>query len=260
MEYNCRVFDYPTGQHVSIYRKTITRKEKDNLNENEPKDAGKNEHFTKTYQNDNRTEEQEEHSKTVSLSRTKNTIYNIARSNEWEWFITLTFDRQKTDASDYDMVTSRLQKFLNNLQQRKCPNLKYLIVPEFHADDTNYHFHGVIADCDGLSFSYSGHDTKDGEPIFNVLNWKFGFTTATRVIDTNRVSSYITKYITKESQIYLKEKNRYYTSRNISRTQADYHIIDEDDFLNLYNDRITYTKSQKVKAAHQQINYYELKY
>lgn len=258
MEYNCRVFDYPTGQHVSIYRKTITRKDK--TNDNEPENAKKNEHFTKTYQNEHRTEEEEEHSKQVSLSATKNRIYNIARSNEWDWFITLTFDRQKTDASDYDMVTSRLQKFLNNLQQRKCPNLKYLIVPEFHADGINYHFHGVLADCDGLNFSYSGHDTENGEPIFNILNWKFGWTTATRVTDTKRVSSYITKYITKESQIYLKEKNRYYTSRNINRTQAEFHIVDEEDFLNVYGDRISYAKSEKVKVAHQQINYYELEY
>lgn len=93
MEYNCRVFDYPSGQHVSIYRKTITRKDK--TNENEPESAAKNEHFTKTYQNENRTQEAEEHSKQVSLSSTKNRIYNIARSNDWEWFITLTFDRKK---------------------------------------------------------------------------------------------------------------------------------------------------------------------
>ena len=167
---------------------------------------------------------------------------------------------KKTDSSDYDAVTARLQKFLNNLQQRKCPNLKYLIVPEYHADNKHYHFHGLLAQCDGLSFSYSGHDTEDGEPIFNILNWKFGFTTATRVTDTRRVSSYITKYITKESQVFLKEKNRYYVSRNINRTQADYHIVDEEDFLKVYGDRITHAKSEKVKVAYQQINYYELDY
>lgn len=260
MEYNARVFDYPTGQHVSIYRKTITRKEKDNVNADDSHSAGKNENFTKTYRNENRTEEQEEHSKKVSLSATKNRIYNIARSNEWEWFITLTFDREKTDSSDYYMVTRRLQIFLNNLQKRKCPNLKYLIVPEFHADGQNYHFHGLLSECGGLSFSYSGHDTKDGDPIFNILNWKHGFTTATRVTDTKRVSSYITKYITKESQIFLKEKNRYYASRNVNRVNSDFYIVDEEDFIKVYGDRISYAKSVKIPDAHQQINYYELDY
>ena len=43
-------------------------------------------------------------------NRAKNKIYRIARSNNWDWFITLTFDRTKTDASDYDTVINKLQK------------------------------------------------------------------------------------------------------------------------------------------------------
>lgn len=251
MEYNCRVYDYPAGQHVSIYKKTITRN-------TDTENRKKNEHFTKTYENGTRTEEEENHCMKVSLSSTKNRIYNIARSNTWEWFITLTFNREKTDASDYDMVTNRLQNNLDNIRKRYCPNLKYLIVPEFHLDGQNYHFHGLLSDCDGLRFRYSRLETKDGEPIFNILNWTWGWTTATRVTDTRRVSSYITKYITKESQIFLKEKNRYYCSRNIKRTEAEYHIVDEEDFLKVYGSDISYAKSVTIKEAHQQINYYEL--
>lgn len=272
MEYNCRVYDYEQGQHVSVYMRTITRKDKNVVDQktdtpdaadhqaSDTEETPGNGNFTKSYRNEDRTEEQEEHCKRVSMSATKNRIYNIARSNSWDWFITLTFDRNLTDASDYTAVTGKLQKFLNNLQQRTCPDLKYLIVPEYHADGENFHFHGVLAGCDGLMFSYSGHDTKDGEPIYNILNWKHGFTTATQITDTRRVSSYITKYITKESQTFLKEKNRYYCSRNVNRTEADYHIVDEEDFLKVYADRISYAKSEKVPAAHQRINYYELDY
>lgn len=252
MEYNCRIYDYPAGQHVTIYKKTITRKD------TEIENTEKNEHFTKAYKNEERTTEEENHCTKVSLSATKNRIYNIARSNTWDWFITLTFDREKTDSSDYDEIVRRLQIFLNHLQQRQCPNLKYLIVPEFHADNKHYHFHGLLSDCDGLRFKYSGHDTKNEEPIYNILNWSWGFTTATRVTDTRRVSSYITKYITKESQIFLKEKNRYYCSRNINRTKADFHIVDEEDFLKVYGSEIVYAKSVTIKEAHQQINYYEI--
>lgn len=262
MEYNCRVYDYPTGQHVTIYKRTITRNEdtREEDTEDLEVEADMNENFTKAFINEDRTEEQEEHCKKVSLSSTKNRIYNISRSNVWEWFITLTFDREKTDSSDYDLVVRRLKIFLNNLQQRKCPDLKYLIVPEFHADKEHYHFHGLLAGCDGLKFRYSGHDTKDGLPIYNILNWSWGFTTATRVYDTQRVSSYITKYITKESGIYLKEKHRYYASRNVSRAKPEYHIVDEEDFLKVYGDRISYSKSVTIQDAHQQINYYELSY
>lgn len=262
MEYNCRVYDYPAGQHVTVYRRTITRNEKEETQgkgETET-DMAANVNFTKAYHNEDRTAEAEEHSKKVSLGATKNRLYNIARSNTWDWFITLTFDRNTTDASDYDTVTKRLQKFLNNLQQRTCPDLKYLIVPELHKDGINYHFHGLLADCDGLKFTPSGHRTEDGDMIYNITNWKHGFTTATQITDTRRACSYITKYITKESQIFLKEKNRYYCSRNVNRTQPDFHVVDHEDFLKVYADRIVYAKSEKVTVALQQMNYYELDY
>ncbi len=262
MEYNCRVYDYPTGQHVTIYKRTITRNEDTREEDTEDLEVGAdmNENFTKSFINEDRTEEQEEHCKKVSLSATKNRIYNLTRSNIWEWFITLTFDRERTDASDYDLVVRRLKIFLNHTQQRRCPGLRYIIIPEFHADSEHYHFHGLLADCDGLNLRYSGHDTKDGQPIYNILNWTWGFTTATRVTDTQRVSSYITKYITKDPVAHMREKHRYYASRNLNRAEPGYHIVDEEDFLKVYGNSITYSKSVTIPEAYQQVNYYELKY
>ena len=193
--YNCRVVTYPNSQHVTIYQKAINK-------------GKKQENLIKTYQEKIRTEKQEKECNRISINQTKNRIYKIARSNEWEWFITITFDRNKTDSSEYDIVTKRLQIFLENLRKRKCPNLKYLIVPELHADGEHYHFHGLLSNCDGLQFRYSGkNDHKSGKPIFNIVNWKWGFSTATRVEDTNRVSSYITKYITKENVNILKKND-----------------------------------------------------
>lgn len=256
MEYNIRMYDYPIGKHVTLYKRTITRKESDSTNTENEEETNK--HFTKSYKNEERTTDEENHCIKVSLSATKNRIYNIARSNTWDWFITLTFDRNMTDSSEYDLIVYRLQKFLNNLQQRICPNLKYLIVPELHKDNEHYHFHGLLSDCDGLQFSFSGRQDKKGNPIFNILNWKWGFTTATRVTDTQRVSSYITKYTTKESQIFLKEKNRYYCSRNIERTEPEYGVIDQDTFLEIYGKDITYAKSISIEVANQQISYFEL--
>lgn len=248
MDYNCRVFDYPTGQHVTFYRQAIHSGEL------------KNENFKKTYQRE-RTEKEEEHCVSVSLKYTKNKIYQIARSEGWDWFITLTFDRQKTDASDYDEVVKKLTQYLNNFRKRgKCPNLKYLIVPELHKDGKNYHFHGLLSNCDRLHFAYSGHnDRKSGKPIFNIRDWTLGYTTATRVEDSGKVSSYITKYITKATVNYLKNKKRYYASQNIRVVEPEYYIEDEEDFQKLYADRITYCKTIDVPEAHQRITYYELR-
>lgn len=246
--YNCRLYTYANGQHVTIYDNPIEKNKK-------------NEKFTKSYHNENREKEKETHCKNVSISRTKNMIYNIARSNQWDWFITLTFDRTKTDSSDYDTVVRKLSKYLNNLQQRKCPNLKYLIIPELHADNTHYHFHGLLADCPELTLVFSGHwDKKSGRAIFNIPSWSFGFTTATAVGDTGKASGYITKYITKESNIFLKNKKRYYTNRNTMRAVPEKLNIDKYEFLDMYADDITYMKDITVKEIGQHVTYLEMPY
>lgn len=246
ISYNCRVFSYPTGQHVTHYNNTITT-------------GKKNEKLSKSHHNENREKKEKEHCKNVSLNRTKNKIYNIARSNTWDWFITLTFDRKKTDSSDYDEVVEKLQNFLDNFRKRYSPDMKYLIVPELHKDKEHYHFHGLLSNVENMQFRFSGKYSK-GEPIYNILNWTLGFTTATRVQDTQKVSSYITKYITKASEQYLKEKRRFYASRNIERSLPEYCVIDEEDFQKTYADRIAYVKTVDVKQALQQIHYYELEY
>ena len=244
--YNCRVFDYPTGTHVTFYRQSINKGYK------------VNEELNKTQKETERTPEQERHSANVSAGQSKNRIYNIARSNAWEWFITITFDRQKVTADNYNEVTAKLRTFIEHLQERKCPDLKYLIVPELHADGKHFHFHGLLADCGNMRFAFSGKFT-NGNPIFNMPDWSLGFTTATRIQDSQKASSYISKYITKDCAAHLKEKHRYYCSRNCNRTEPEFYTLDEEEFQKLYSDRITYVKSQELPQAGQVITYYELK-
>ena len=249
MVYNTRAKTFPKGQQITIYSKTFSKDIEGNK---------KNEKLSKAYKNEKRTEKQEDDCKRISIKQTKNRIYDIARSNEWQWFITLTFDRKKKDSSDYDVVTKSLQVFLNHLQQRQCPNLKYLIVPELHADGEHYHFHGLLSNCDNLCFVYSGHiDYKSKRPIYNIAKWTCGFSTATQVGDTARVSSYITKYITKECVAVLKNKKRYYCSHNIDRPIIDYSVTDKYEFLEMYGRDISYCKTIDVPQASMQISYFE---
>ena len=65
--YNAKLYSYPTGQHVVIYDKTVTRRE-----------VGEN--FTRAYQNEDRTNEQREHCIAVSMALTKKNIYKIPQS------------------------------------------------------------------------------------------------------------------------------------------------------------------------------------
>lgn len=247
--YNSRIIKYATEQQITFYKKSITRGKETSVKLN------------KGYQNVNRTQEQENECKRISINQTKNRIYQLARANNWEWFITMTFDRKRTDSSDYQEIVNALKKFIDNLRKNYCPDLIYLIVPELHADNTHYHFHGLLANTGNLQFKYSGHiDKKSGRPIYNIVQWKLGWTTATRVTDTAKVSGYITKYITKECCSLLKNKKRYYTSHNIVRPQIMYEIMNEDDFLAFYDGKIKYCKSINVPQSGQSISYYELDY
>lgn len=264
MIYNTRIKSYHNGKQVTIYSKSFEKQEKKDKDENkelkqeENQELNKNKKLSKAYKNENRTKEQEEHCIEYSIKQTKNRIYDIARSNHWEWFITLTFDRSKVFSNDYEIVTKELTKFLHNLQQNICPNIKYLIVPELHADGEHYHFHGLLANCDGLQFTYSGHnDYKKGLPIYNIVNWKLGFTTATQVQDTARVSSYITKYITKDCIAVLKNKKRYYASHNVERPQEEYMLTTLDEFVEDYACTSSYMKTINVPQAKMQVHYFE---
>lgn len=273
--YNCKHVLYPHGEHVTFYKRPIhtgkpaeetdcISKKSDASFKTVPSDCFDESYILRNMSDPlhkKRMKEAREHSARTSSSRAKNKVYQIARSNDWDWFITLTFRRTDIKASDYDVIIHKLKVFLNNLQQRKCPCLKYLIVPELHADKENYHFHGLLADCDGLSFVESGkHDMRKGfpVPIYNIKDWTCGFSTATRIVDSARASSYITKYITKDIDAHLKDKHRYYKSDNCNICEADKLLLDEDAFLEIYHDRIAYVKTVSVPHAHQICTYYEL--
>ncbi len=245
MEYNTRFREYDKGSQVTFYKKTITK-------------GQKRESFCKTNKRKERSEAEEKHCKMQSAKVSKDKIYNLARSNEWDYFITITFDRTKVNADNYNEVTKKLQKFLQNIRERKCGELKYLMVPELHKDGKHYHFHGLLSNCEGMTFVDSGLKTKDGLKIYNIADWHLGFTTATKVRDTQRVCSYIVKYITKALTMSLPNKKRYYASQNLNKCYESFSILNQEDFIKTYSDRIKYIKSVNIPEAHQIVTYIEL--
>lgn len=204
--YNVKVIEYPTGVQVRVYDKAI-RDEKLNCDEwgeiPEPKERERKDE----------TEIDRDRSLRVSADRSLNKVYEYARANMWEWFITLTFDPKKVDSFNYEEVTEKLSKWLNNLR-RTCPNMKYLVVPEQHKSG-RYHFHGLFSNIDEFRMVDSGHKDAGGKTIYNVGNYSLGFSTATRVEDSARASSYLSKYITKDLTEGTFGKKRYWASRNL---------------------------------------------
>lgn len=252
--YNVRLYNYKHSQQIRIYTKAVNEKTEDKKADSKQNDNNDNE----------KKEESEpdfERSRKVSTNRTKQKIYEITRANTWEWFITLTFDRSKIDSSNYDLLLEKVRKWFNNVKERKAPDLKYIIIPELHKDGVHYHFHGLLANCTGLTFENSGV-VQNGKEVYNITDFKFGFTTATKVEDTKKVASYISKYITKDLEIHIKGKRRYLASKNCEKVKVtDYHMTEEEleTLIDSISLDITYMKTQDIPEAHQRITYIELK-
>lgn len=161
-----------------------------------------------------------------SANRAKNRIYDYARANDWQWFVTLTFNPELVDSFNYAIVAKRLSSWLDTVR-RRCPDMKYLFVPEFHRSK-RIHFHGLIANCENLSFVESGHYTSAGEPVYNIGSYHLGFTTATRIKDLGRCQSYIAKYVTKDLMEHIKNRKRYWHSNNLDLPEEIFFLEDLD--------------------------------
>lgn len=281
MIYNVKQFEYENERQIRIYRNpiydsenSISRKRKKSKEivddeeiyiDFEQLDFENYQAHIKAYENEQeylkeRTAKQIEHSAYVSQTRSKQAVFEIARSDVWEWFVTLTFDRKKIDSSDYYLLVKKLGKWFNNIKSRKAPNLLYCIVPELHKDGIHFHFHGFMKNCEGLNMKFSGV-VQDGYKVFNILDFPYGFTTATQIDDSTKAVSYISKYMTKELQNRIKGKRRYLASKNCKRAEIFKCYIPPEDleqFIFSISKDIKHMSQKKVKEAYQNVQYIEL--
>lgn len=177
-----------------------------------------------------------------SIARTKRTIKDYARNNDFDYFVTLTLDPKRYQSFDIDVVYKVVRSFLQRLR-RRCGDIKYLLVPEYHQDKEKIHLHGYIKGTLALHKT----DLKyKGKVIYNLYDWDAGFSTAVKIgktiDDTLRCSSYITKYVTKDMVVSF-NKRRYWSSRNLDSSV----IIEEETLLaNKLEDLWDTTKYKEV--------------
>lgn len=154
-----------------------------------------------------------------SYKRSQNAVYALSRQARWKYFVTLTFSPEKVDRSDFSACMKIANDWFHNQRKRYAPYLKYLFVPELHADKVNWHIHGLIDEVGKMKFVDSGKKDKHGRVVYNVGSWKSGWSTAVAIGQTDedifKISSYVTKYITKDLCRLTKGKRRYYRSQNI---------------------------------------------
>lgn len=170
--------------------------------------------------------------KYTSYKRCRNTIYKLACNNKpWDYFVTFTFNSEKVDRYKFSEVSKKLSKWIDNIKQKYgCKNIGYIVVPELHKDGA-WHFHGLFKNCDGMNFVDSGKKDKAGRTIYNISKYKFGFTTATKLTDVDKATSYILKYISKDLfGDELKGKKRYWRSKNLKMPETETSIFQGNKF------------------------------
>lgn len=174
-----------------------------------------------------------------SCQRAKDTIFNLALSNSWRYFVTLTFSSDVVDRSDCQAVKYLWKKYRQSLQLQ-FPDIRILTIPEFHKDGKCLHFHILLGNCDLSSLlSPAVHNgefvyTNRGQQVFNLDNYSYGFST---VIETDgsykSISYYLTKYVSKNMGAMPYNARKYYSTRNLERREVKYESIysSTQDFL-----------------------------
>lgn len=233
MAYNVKIETYPDGVKIYRYKKPIISKKQSCETEYQENNI-ENEHseLEKDYNLDN------DDVLMSSLNRTKNMIYKLARSNDFDYFVTITFNPNEVNRTDYNEISKKFSKYLNNYQNRH-EKLNYIFVPELHKDKKSYHFHGLVS---GLSKKYlsSAYNPNNGKPITDkkgrsIYNWsKFnlGYTTVTPITNGyHPVSWYLSKYITKEVMLKSKNRKRYWRSSELKEPEIMKLMLDTENLI-----------------------------
>lgn len=166
----------------------------------------------------------DDENKERSLRRTQKELQDLIDCNDFEWFGTFTFDAKKIDRYDEKLVKTTFTKWANN-QKRHSPNMNYIFVPERHKDGA-IHFHALLGNYNG-KMQQSGSKWQ-GEPIFNLTSYKYGFTNFTKIRDKAKTANYCRKYITKDMYSTKASQRRYWRSTNLKTPQKVYnHTFDD---------------------------------
>lgn len=158
-----------------------------------------------------------------ALSRAKNLVREISLCNDWEFFVTLTFDRSRWDRYSLEDRVNELMQWIQN-QNKKGARIRYLIVPEFHKDGA-VHFHGLISGIRPAprpaGWPKSVNRKEDGSyyDIWPEFSERYGYSSVELVQDPIAVGFYVSKYITKSmaDSADLKGVHTYYRSRGLFR-------------------------------------------
>lgn len=180
-----------------------------------------------------------------NIARAKQKVNELALCNDWEYFVTLTIDGNKHDRADLKAYIKSFTQWLRNYNAKHRTDIKYIFIPEMHADGQNWHIHGLLA---GLPDNHLKKN-KNGYRDWQAYSERYGYCSIDKIKDKYKIASYITKYITKginkKRGVQELNKKLYYCSKGLKTAEIikkgiigseipitpDY----ENDFIKVYN-------------------------
>lgn len=155
-----------------------------------------------------------------NLARAKSTVQEYALCNSWDWWCTFTIDKEKHDRYDLDSIMRDFGEWVHNYNRKRPEHkVKYVVVPEKHKDGA-WHFHGFIKGVRSADLYTNEH----GYMSWKQYEKKFGYISMSKIVDLDKASSYILKYMTKDSERNVSDLNKhlYYASKGLERATELY--------------------------------------
>lgn len=165
-----------------------------------------------------------------NISRARSTVRELAFCNPWEYFVTITINKANQDRSNLSLFKSRLNQCVKDYNQKFKTALKYLLVPELHSDNENWHMHGLMM---GLA-SDSILSNSNGYPTIPYFEKRFGWVSIDPVRNADKTASYVTKYISKtlaSGDKIRKGEHLFLCSKGLERAQLIWQDSRLSEFL-----------------------------
>lgn len=186
-------------------------------------------------------------SQEASLRMTKATVRELVACNTWQYFVTLTFSPEKWNRGDSQTIqyaikeNARKWRNMQANKERPYKDFRYLFIPEYHQRG-GVHLHGLVSLIPPKYLKQytidDVHSTqrlpleiiekvKAGDEIYHCTYYDeiYGYNVIEPIRSPDRLSSYITKYITKDLG-QIPAKTRVWHSRGLHRADivGQYHI------------------------------------
>ncbi len=200
-----------------------------------------------------------------NLKRALDCFLSYGQNNDWQYFLTITFDPRKVDSTSQKSVKYAWQKFRQKLQYY-YPDIMILTVIEYHEDSNKLHFHGAIGNVklgrvlaravnmeqyrknkDGSIKMRNGKpvpnkyymkrlETSIGDPVYNFLPelYDLGFCSVIPLTPRNNLTTfdkvifYLAKYMNKDKSAVPYCGKSYFHTHNLKKgTKKTIHLTDE---------------------------------